>query len=152
MTAPYGNPETQPADPVLRPRPQMTLDTVWWFEALRRHELLIQRCTDCGRSRHPVRPMCPDCRSLSWDTVAARGDGVVHSYVVAHHPRIPGFDYPLTTGLIDLAEGTRLLANIVGCAPGQVYIGMPVTLEWLDIDDERSAAQFRPVAAPGSAS
>jgi uncharacterized OB-fold protein len=126
----------------------MTLDTVWWFEALRRHELLIQRCTGCGRLRHPVRPMCPDCRSLSWDTVAASGEGVVHSFVVAHHPRIPGFDYPLITALVDLAEGTRLLGNIVGCEPGEVHIGMPVTLEFIDLDDKRSAAQFRPVATP----
>lgn len=139
--------DPQPADPTLRPKPQMTLDTVWWFEALRRHELLIQRCTDCGHLRHPVRPMCPDCRSLSWDTVAACGEGVVHSYVVAHHPQIPGFDYPLTTALVDLAEGTRLLGNIVGCEPADVHIGMPVTLEFIDIDGERSAAQFRPVSA-----
>jgi hypothetical protein len=45
-----------------------------------------------------------------------------------------------------------VLANIVGCEPEDVHIGMPVTLEFLDIDDERSAAQFRPAGASITAS
>jgi uncharacterized OB-fold protein len=138
---------TATADPALRPIPKLTPDTKWWFEALRRHELLIQRCTDCGVPRHPAQPMCGSCHSLSWDTMTASGRATVHSFVVNHHPKIPGFDYPLVVGLLDLREGTRLLANIVGCRPGEVYIGMPVTMEFVDLDENRSYPRFRPVPA-----
>ena len=135
---------SQQVDVTQRPRPQLTLDTAWWHRALRRHQLQIQRCIPCGRLRHPVQPMCPHCRSLDWDTICAAGTGSVHSFVVTHHPRIPGFDYPLTIALIDLAEGTRVLGNIVGIAPDSVVIGMAVSMEFVDIDEERSVPQFRP--------
>jgi len=105
--------EQATADPALRPKPQLTFDTLWWYDALRSHQLLIQRCTECGTLRHPVQPMCASCHCLSWDTVEASGQATVHSFVIAHHPKIPGFDYPLAIGLLDLEEGTRLLANIV---------------------------------------
>jgi uncharacterized OB-fold protein len=136
---------TTPADPALRPKPQMTRDNVWWFEALRDHRLLIQRCGNCSVLRHPPLPMCPHCHSLQWDTTEAAGPGVVHSFVVSHHPRMPGFDYPLAIALVELAEGTRVLANIVGCPPEHVSIGMDVELEFLDLDEQRSVPQFRPL-------
>ena len=139
--------EQATADPALRPKPQLTFDTLWWYDALRSHQLLIQRCTECGTLRHPVQPMCASCHCLSWDTVEASGQATVHSFVIAHHPKIPGFDYPLAIGLLDLAEGTRLLANIVGCAVEHVHIGMAVSMEFIDIDEERSFPQFRPVPA-----
>ncbi len=135
---------TPAADPAARPRPQMTRDTVWWFDALREHRLLIQHCQACGELRHPPLPVCPDCHSLEWDTVKASGRGSVHSFVVSHHPKMPGFDYPLVIALVELSEGTRVLANVVGCPPDDVTIGMPVTLEFLDLDDRRTVPQFRP--------
>jgi uncharacterized OB-fold protein len=142
------SPGAAPTDPALRARPQQTRDTVWWFDALREHRLLIQRCTGCGRLRHPVGPMCPACRSLDWDTVEASGRGSVHAFVVSHHPQLPGFDYPLVTALVDLEEGTRLLANVVGCDPSEVRIGSALRMEWLDIDAERAFPQFRLAAVP----
>jgi uncharacterized OB-fold protein len=134
----------EPADPAMRPKPQMTRDTVWWFEALREHRLLIQVCVGCGKLRHPPLPMCPACRSLDWDTAAASGRGVVHSFVISHHPRIPGFDYPLAIALVELVEGTRVLGNVVGCDPHEMSIGMDVVLEFLDLDEKRTVPQFRP--------
>lgn len=135
------------ADPALRPKPQMTRDNVWWFDALREHRLLIQRCASCSTLRHPPLPMCPTCHSLAWDTVEAGGRGTVHSFVVSHHPRMPGFDYPLVIAVVELEEGTRVLANVVGCPPADVEIGMGLSLEFLDLDDRRTAPQFRPAGS-----
>jgi uncharacterized OB-fold protein len=132
-----------PADQALRPKPQMTRDNVWWFDALREHRLLIQRCASCAEFRHPPLPMCPACHSLAWDTVDACGRGTVHSFIVSHHPRLPGFDYPLVIAVVELEEGTRVLANVVGCPPEDVEIDMEVILEFLDLDDRRTAPQFR---------
>ena len=33
-------------------------DNGWWWEAVDRGELLIQKCSECGALRHPPRPMC----------------------------------------------------------------------------------------------
>lgn len=138
----------QPSAP--RPRPALNQDNVFWFDACREHRLLIQRCTSCEVLRHPPGPCCPECGSFDWDTVQASGHATVYSYVVAHHPKHPAFEYPLIVAVVELAEGTRLITNLVGVAPEQVEIGMPVRLEWLDADEELTLPVFRPVA-PGSA-
>jgi len=140
-----GTAATPPGRP-LRPRPALTRDNAWWFEALRAHRLLIQRCASCGVLRHPPRPMCDRCRSLEWDTVEASGRGTVFSFVVNHYPVVAAFDYPLVVGLIELAEGTRLIANLVGLDPSEVTIGQAVVAEFVDHDPGLSLAAFRPTA------
>jgi uncharacterized OB-fold protein len=132
-----------------RPRPALTRDNAWWFEGAKQGKLLIQRCTSCGRLRHPPRPMCPYCHSLEWDSVEASGRGIVYSFVVNHHPQVPAFDYPLVVGLVELEEGTRLVSNLVGVAPSDVVVGMPVMADFVRFDDDLTLPQFRPVAAPG---
>jgi uncharacterized protein len=127
-----------------RPRPALTQDNTFWFEGAREHKLLIQRCASCGKLRHPPRPMCGECRSLEWDTVEARGRGTVYSYVVNHHPQVPAFDYPLAVGLVELEEGTRLVANVVGVEPADVHVGMPVEVEFVDHDPELTLPAFHP--------
>ena len=129
----------------LRPRPSLTLDNQWWFEAFQAHRLLIQRCSSCGALRNPPRPMCERCRSLDWDTVEASGRGTVYSFVVNHYPQVPAFDYPLAVGLIELAEGTRLVADLVGIDPSDVRIGMAVEVEFVDHDPDLSLPAFHPV-------
>ena len=136
--------EPTPGERPARPRPSITRDTAFWWDGLRDHKLLIQRCAGCGALRHPPRPMCPRCQSLEWDAVEASGRGTVHSYVVNHHPRVPAFDYPLVVGLIELEEGTRLVSNVVDVDPSDVHVGMPVELFFEAFDDELTLPQFRP--------
>ena len=129
----------------LRPRPATNLDNAFWFEAAREQRLVVQRCSSCGTLRHPPGPCCPECQSFDWDTVEASGRGTVYSYVVAHHPKHPAFDYPLLIAVVELEEGTRLITNLVGVAPEDVRIGAPVALEWLVADPDLTLPVFRPV-------
>ncbi len=59
----------------------------------------------------------------------ASGRGTVYSYVVNHYPQVPAFDYPLVVALIELEEGTRLVANVAGIEPEEMAIGMPVQVD-----------------------
>ena len=129
-----------------RPRPPLGHDNGWWWEAVGRGELRIQRCKHCGVLRHPPRPMCGKCQSTAWDSVTASGKGTVYSYVVVHHPQFPGFDYPLVAAVIDLAEGTRLVSNIVGVDPAKVHVGMAVQVSIESVDDTLKLPLFRPAA------
>jgi uncharacterized protein len=137
-------PAARTAPRPLRPRPSLTSDNAWWFEALQRHELRIQRCASCGTLRHPPRPVCDRCGSLEWDSIAAAGQGSVYSFVVNHYPQVAAFDYPLPIALIELAEGTRLVADLIGVDPAAVRIGMPVAVEFVDHDPDLSLPAFRP--------
>jgi uncharacterized OB-fold protein/acyl dehydratase len=129
----------------LRPRPAITHDNAFWFEGAKHHRLLIQRCTACGRLRHPPEPMCPQCQSLQWDAVESSGRGVVYSFVVNHYPQVAAFDYPLVVALIELEEGTRLISNVVGVEPRDVHVGLAVEVEFADFDPDLTLPQFRPV-------
>lgn len=140
--------QADPSDPSgtsgvsARPRPFVLPDNEFWFAAAREHRLVIQACDDCGRLRHPPSPVCPHCLCPTWHEVTASGRGTVHSYVITHHPRAPGFTYPLVVVLADLDEGTRLVADFAG-DPGSVQIGMPVKVEWVRLDDEFTLPRFR---------
>ena len=130
---------------VRRPRPVVNRDNAGFWEGVAAHRLLIQRCTDCGTLRHPWLPGCNACGGLGWDTVEASGEGTVYSYVVMHHPPFPAFDPPYAVALVELAEGVRMVSNVVGVPYGEVRIGMPVRLEFLSCDEELTVPVFRAV-------
>jgi uncharacterized OB-fold protein len=120
-------------------------DNGWWWEAIDQGHLLIQKCSDCGALRHPPRPMCGQCQSTAWEGVPSSGEGTVYSFTVLHHPPIPGYDFPCPVGLIDLAEGTRIVANIAGCDPEDIQIGMKVECRIEDADETMKLPFFYPV-------
>lgn len=119
-----------------RPRPVVNRDNAGFWEGVRQHRLLIQRCTGCGALRHPWLPGCNACGGLDWDTVEASGEGTVYSYVVMHHPPFPAFDPPYAVGLIELAEGVRMIGNVAGVPYDKVRIGLPVRLGFQEYDEE----------------
>ena len=139
-------PAAEPA--ASRPRPALNRDNAFWFAAAREHRLVIQRCASCGTLRHPPGPMCPQCRSLEWGTLEASGRATLYSWVVAHHPRHPAFATPYVVAVVELEEGTRLITNLVDLAPGDLTIGMPLALRWLDADADADPDLTLPVFGP----
>jgi uncharacterized OB-fold protein len=132
-----------------RPRPVVNRDNAGFWEGVGRHQLLIQRCGGCGTLRFPWLPGCGACGSPEWDTVEASGDGTVYSYVVMHHPPFPAFDPPYAVGLIELAEGVRIVSNVIGVPYDKVRIGMPVRLRFERYDEELVLPVFRARAEGG---
>lgn len=90
--------------------------------------------------------MCERCGSLDWDTADASGRGTVYSFVVNHYPQVPAFDYPLVVALVELAEGTRLVANVTGVEATDVGIGIAVEAEFVDHDPDLTLVAFHPAA------
>jgi uncharacterized OB-fold protein len=137
-----------------RPRPVINRDNAGFWEGVSGHRLLIQRCDGCETLRFPWLPGCNACGCLEWDTVEAGGEGTVYSYVVMHHPPFPAFTVsdhaaaaagPYAVGLIELAEGVRMISNVVGVPHDGVRIGMPVRLEFERVDEELELPVFRAV-------
>ncbi|MBU3868297.1 OB-fold domain-containing protein [Streptomyces sp. 4503] len=126
-----------------RPRPVINRDNAGFWQGVARHQLLIQRCLDCAAPRFPWLPGCGACSSQRWEAVEASGAGTVFSYVVMHHPPFPAFDPPYAVGLIELAEGVRMVSGITGVPYDKVRIGMPVELEFLRVDEELELPVFR---------
>ncbi len=128
----------------LRPAPAVTEDNLFFWEAARDGRLVAQRCGSCGLLRHPPRTACPACQSLDIEIAGLSGDGEVYSYSLLWHPRSPRFSYPVIAVLVDLAEGVRLVSNLVGVQPDEVRIGLPVTVEFEPCEGELAVPVFRP--------
>jgi uncharacterized protein len=116
--------------------PLVTPDTAFFWDGTAVGELRIQRCAACGALRHPPGPMCPACGEASDGgyTVAA-GTGEVFSYVVHHHPPVPGKRLPMVVALVQLPEGVRILGEMPGVRPDQVRIGLPVRVTFTPAGD-----------------
>jgi uncharacterized protein len=134
--------EKDPGEGAALPPPPR--DSAFFWEGVEARELRIQRCTGCGELRHPPRPMCPQCHSLDYDHVVSSGRGEVYSYVVHHHPPVPGQDHPFVVALVQLEEGTRILGNLLDAAPEDVHVGTPVQVDFVARSDGRLLPQWRP--------
>lgn len=124
-----------------------TQDNEFFFEAARAGRLEIQRCTECGTLRHPPAPACARCRSFAWDTVTAGGRCTLHSWTIVHHPQDPAFSYPLAVGLVDLPEGTRLVADIAGVDHEALRIGMELEIGFAPHAHGEILPQLRPIGS-----
>jgi uncharacterized OB-fold protein len=127
----------------LRPRPAINRDNAFFWEGVEAGELRIQRCADCATLRHPPRPMCGACQSTATDTVVASGRGEVYSYVVHHHPQLPGIELPLVVVLVALEEGIRFVSSLTGAGQDRVHIGMPVEVVFSTVEDGLTLPLFR---------
>ena len=134
------------SDPDLGPvmRPAISPDTAFFWDGAALGELRIQRCGDCGALRHPPGPMCPQCGAANRQHVVAAGTGEVFSYVVHHHPPVPGKRLPIVIAVVSLDEGVRMVGELVGADPGQVRVGLPVQVEFVRIDDGLTLPAWRP--------
>lgn len=120
-------------------------DNGWWWKACDEGKVLIQRCKSCETLRHPPRPMCGECQSTEWDSIESTLEGEVFSHTTLHYPKIPGYEYPNTIGVIALSEGTRIVANIVDVDYETVTVGMKVKGAVEQVDDKTMIPVFRPV-------
>jgi len=129
-----------------RPLPGISDDTRFFWDGCAEGRLLIQRCTACSTLRHPPAPVCIKCHSFDWDSVQASGRGSLYSFVVMHYPVVAPFEHPNPIGLIELEEGVRLIAGLVGVEPGQLQIGQRLQVEFQTFDEQLTLPLFRRVA------
>jgi uncharacterized protein len=139
--APKGAAAETSAGDVLRP--VVTADTAFFWDGTARGELRIQRCGGCGALRHPPGPMCPACGADKPEYVLAAGTGEVYSYVVHHHPPVPGHQVPFVIALVQLTEGVRMVGELLGADPEQVRIGLPVRAEFVTVDGNLTLPAWR---------
>ncbi|HLX87331.1 MAG TPA: Zn-ribbon domain-containing OB-fold protein [Acidimicrobiales bacterium] len=130
------------------PSPAANAETVGWWEAAAQHRLVVQRCSQCGATRHPPGPVCPVCRSLASEWAELPGTGRVYTYTIVRQAFLPALAdvIPYVVAVVepDGAGGTRMVTNVVDIDPEEVEIGMPVEVVWEDIGPELALPRFRP--------
>jgi uncharacterized protein len=120
-----------------------------FWAAAREHRLVVPRCTDCGTFRFPPAAICWSCRSASVEWIDHDGEADLYSFTIIRHAVIPSVAeaLPIVIGVVELpsTNGCRVIGDVIGCEPETVRIGMPLSLDWYDLDDG-SVPCFRPRA------
>ena len=129
-----------------KPLPQIDEENRPWWEALKRHELYIQKCNECGTLRYYPRAQCTNCLYSATEWIRCSGKGTIWTYTVTNQNQAAGFrdSLPYVMAWVDLAEGLKMMTNIIDCPPEQVKIGMPVEVVYEDVTPEVTLAKFRP--------
>jgi uncharacterized protein len=130
-----------PAAAVLRP--VVSRDTKFFWDGTAIGELRIQRCGSCGALRHPPGPMCPRCGAARPEYDVAAGTGEVYSYVVHHHPPVPGRKPPFVVALVQLPEGVRMVGELLDIPPQRVRVGLPVRVAFVRVDGDLTLPAWR---------
>jgi uncharacterized OB-fold protein len=114
-----------------------------YWDGARRGQLMLQRCSSCRSHWHPPGPICPRCQSWDHEWVAASGRGTVHSYTLVHHAAHPAVRdrIPYLVALVDLAEGPRIVSNIMGSVD-RVSVGAAVHVAFEQIAPDVVLPQF----------
>jgi len=133
------------------PIPVPTPETRPFWEAARRHELVLQHCAACKEYVFYPRALCPRCLGdgLEWRRLSGRG--TLHTFTVVYRGA-RGFPLgpPYVIAIVELAEGARLMTNLVGidADPARIRIGMPVEVVFEDVSADIALPRFRPAEAP----
>ncbi len=134
-----------------KPLPNVDPDSAPQWEGFKRRKFLLWRCKQCGAwywpkaycRNHPNEPFAQNCE---WAEASGRGKVFVFNiHRAAFHPAFKD-EIPYVYGLVELEEGPLFGTNIVGCAPEDVRVGMPVEVAYEDITPEWTLPKFRPRA------
>jgi uncharacterized OB-fold protein len=135
------------------PLPLPDAVTAFYWEGLRDHRLLIQRCGDCGFYIHYPREVCRNCFSTNLAPAQVSGRATLYSWTVCMQPFHPYFvnkvPYILATVTLDEQEGLQLPTNLIDCSEDDLSIGLPLEVVFEDLAPELTVPLFR-LASSGS--
>jgi uncharacterized OB-fold protein len=139
MATDYSKPLPRPLSPeVTRP----------FWEAAKRHELVMPRCKTCDNLFFYPRSECPRCLSNHLEWMQVSGRGRLHTYTIVYQSANAAFrdDTPYIYAVVQLNEGPRLVSNVVQCDLDAVKVDMPLEAIFDDITPEWTLVQFKPAS------
>lgn len=117
--------------------PTPTPETQAFWDAAAKGQLLVKRCTACGRAHHYPRPICPFCGSDRTEWKDATGMGVIYSFSVMRRS-----SPPYVIAYVTLDEGPTIMTGLVDCDLDALRIGQPVRVVWTPTDGGPSGPMF----------
>jgi len=119
-------------------------DTIAFWEATKEERLLMKHCLDCHVYSYYPRPFCPKCWSERVEWFQASGEGTLYTWSVIYNNDMPPFRdrVPYVAAIVDLAEGPRMMTNVVDCPFEELRVGMPLKVTFQPISDEFTIPVF----------
>ena len=114
-------------------------------------KLMASHCPACDALYLPPRAICPKCHSDQLEWVETSGKGKLAAftsvYVGPTAMIAQGYDRnnPYVTGIVELDEGIKISARILGVDAGhpeQIKIGTPMTVAFLERGEGEARRTF----------
>lgn len=130
---------------VTRPLPELSVLSEPFWAAARERRLVIQRCLGCDTYRFPPEIACSHCGSGDFEWSAVSGRATLYTWTVAHPPLLPFFREraPWPIAVVQLEEGPRMVTNIIGVPVNGHEIGMPLAVDFEDVEGDITLVVFR---------
>ena len=127
------------------PKPDVYMETAPFWQAANEGKLMLQYCQDTGQYQWYPRPVSIYSGSRNWEWREASGKGMLYSWTVVTAPWPGHADrVPYICAIVELAEGCRMVTNLVNCEAGELKIGMDLKLAWDRLNDDFRFPVFEP--------
>ena len=129
------------------PAPVINTTTAEFWNATTEGRFLLQRCEACNIVLWFPRRNCPKCWTEDVSTFDAQQTGTVYSFTVVRKGTAAFKDAgPFVIAYVELADGPRIMTNIVDCDIDALHIGMPVEMVFHDTGEGSALYRFRPAS------
>ncbi len=143
--------------PYLLPQPDAITQGYW--DALKEHRLVLQRCVDCQTYQHPPDRTCRFClgEEMSWEELS--GTGTLYTYAIVtqailgpwrgHDPYnviqvLPDEVDPKTVSVHNNATYNVVYGNAIEVDNDDLKVGMPMEAVFDDVTDDVTILRWRP--------
>lgn len=129
-----------------RPLPAFEPHTETYWRSAKERRFVLQQCTTCREVQFPPERTCSHCGAPETAWVEASGRAKLYTWTVCHPPLLPYFAQhaPWTVVAVELEEGPRMATQLMGIEAEQYQIGMPLVVDFEDVDEEHTLVVFRP--------
>ena len=104
-------------------------ETKPFFDGCAAGKLVLPQCTATKKFIWYPRGISPfTLGPVEWKEVSGKGTVYTYSVMERANP-------PYVIAYVELAEGPKMMTNIVNCDPKDVKIGMAVSLTWIQTED-----------------
>jgi uncharacterized OB-fold protein len=127
------------------PSPEVQPETAAFWAATLEGRLLLQRCSACDTVVYDPRFVCSSCHSTELANFEASGRGTIYSYTVTAKGILEYKDAgSYVLAMVELAEGPKMVTNIVECEPADLAIGQEVEVVFHETGGAGALPRFRP--------
>jgi uncharacterized OB-fold protein len=122
-----------------------------FYQFLGERKLMGSQCQSCGTLHVPPRAICPDCYGADMEWVEMSGEGELVAFTTIHIAPTAmleaGYDRknPYCTGIVQLAEGPAVSAQILGVdptKPQEIEIGTPLRVAFIQRGEGEQARTY----------
>jgi len=114
---------------IASPTPNPETQAFW--DGAAKGNLMLKKCGDCGEYHYYPRAICPHCFSGKTEWVKAAGTGEIYTFSVMKRSKIP-----FAIAYVTLAEGVKMMTNIVDTDLDAIKIGQQVKVVFKPTEDD----------------